>query len=112
MNERPKALWLEALRSDRYEQTYGRMRGNRAAPEGFCPLGLLCELYRKETGQGDWTENGTFILGAEMRLGYPPQRVAEWAGFEDWTGAYTEIGGANDRKVSFAEIADIIEDQL
>ena len=122
MHPRPKQLWLEALRSGKYDQTFSRLRRMEADedPEGFCCLGVLCDIFRKETGCGEWTDEGAFVLGGEKEVGAPPWEVAQWAGFiyrqpfveVDWEEDSVEIAEENDRFTSFAEIADIIEEQL
>jgi hypothetical protein len=44
MNPHAKEVWLAALRSDEYAQTTGTLHDS----EGFCCLGVLCDLYKKE----------------------------------------------------------------
>lgn len=47
--------WVEALRSGEYKQfKYGLTNDERSA---FCCLGVACEVYRKETGLGMWSQN-------------------------------------------------------
>ena len=129
MNKRVKQLWLEALRSGEYDQTVGRLQRTDADghPEGFCCLGVLCDLYRKETGRGEWDEDGYFVLDGDAEVGAPQDEVAWWAGIwenensgvitqpyveVDWDEKPVPISEENDRFASFAEIADIIEEQL
>jgi hypothetical protein len=40
MNQEIKAKWVEALRSEKYEQTNGILRSEN----GFCCLGVLCDV--------------------------------------------------------------------
>ena len=44
MHKRIKRIWLEALRGGKYEQTTGVLRSKK---DGFCCLGVLCDLYIK-----------------------------------------------------------------
>jgi hypothetical protein len=46
MNPEIKARWVAALRSGEYQQTTGNLR----TENGFCCLGVLCDLHSKATG--------------------------------------------------------------
>lgn len=75
-----KAAWVEALRSDEYARTHATLHFGG----GFCCLGVLCELHRRELG-GEWEEypNGQGrkrYMGAGGRL---PVEVQAWAGLMD-----------------------------
>jgi len=72
VNKRVKKLWVEALRSGEYEQTTGRLR----YMDAFCCLGVLCDLYVKETGKIE-TEVYRFSEGVL------PIDVADWSGFRE-----------------------------
>jgi hypothetical protein len=89
--------WVAALRSGEYTQ--GTRALNRDGK--FCCLGILCDLYHKETGQGAWivqpyigddktlafTTNPTDpdavspITGTRLYTnhGMPPLKVWDWA---------------------------------
>lgn len=41
MNKGIKDRWITALRSEKYSQTKGNLRDD----EGYCCLGVLCDLY-------------------------------------------------------------------
>ena len=110
-NREHMRLWVEALRSGRYEQTTGRLRGET----GYCCLGVACDI----SGLADWAEAGSDEYpwsygGAEEIL---PDGVAEWLGVEDvspmvfWELRDTqeELASLNDEGRTFAEIADAIE---
>lgn len=111
-------LWIDALRSGEYEQGSGALQTRDGK---FCCLGVLCDVYRKETGDGAWvndvdskpfkTDNGMYG-GA-----YPPVRVYVWLGVE-----YIDLGTvegiygpvmpvvANDTlRWTFDQIADALE---
>lgn len=106
-----KAKWVAALRSGEYNQDDGELRSR----DGFCCLGVLCDLHSRETG----TEWGTDTLGNPTyggRRGHPPWFVDEWAKFAT---IRVQIGGKtqdldyhNDNGRTFLEIAQAIEDQL
>lgn len=43
-------LWLAALRSGEYKQATGVLNNGN----GFCCLGVACDVYAKQTGKGKW----------------------------------------------------------
>ena len=71
-----KEMWVNALPN--YEQTTGALRiGDR-----FCCLGVLCDLYVKETGNLSWERNEDdkgheYYIGDD--LDYLPHEVMKWA---------------------------------
>jgi hypothetical protein len=121
MNERIKKLWLDALRSDKYKQARDRLRDG----DGFCCLGVLCDIVKNDVG-GRWEgpeDNAQFIVGYEHATGALPAAVQELAGLKQANpeieaimikdeNAPVSLAGMNDHGVSFAEIADIIEEHL
>ena len=75
MNKRVKRLWVEALKSGKYQQQgEGRLRQGK----WFSPLGVLCELFIQEEKVGYWTYGKFF--GCDFIL---PAIVMEWAELED-----------------------------
>lgn len=64
--------WVKALRSGKYTQT----KNNLCNDVGHCCLGVLCELYIKDTKDNIKSENGTFDGESEL---LPPCVIA-WAG--------------------------------
>lgn len=120
MNADVKKRWLEVLRSGEYAQAGGALRSD----VGYCCLGVLCDLYVKD-GHAEWHFNqdmdndvsyDIFDEGAHL-----PGRVMDWAGlnssdpyvetgFDEWGNA--SLAELNDSDISFAQIADLIEEQL
>lgn len=112
MNPEIKAKWVAALRSGEYVQTQAVLRTG----DGFCCLGVLCDLYDKE----GW---GKEFFPSQ---GIPPDGVREWAGFpvSEYDpearptpavvidGVHEALYTHNDKGCTFAEIADAIEKQL
>lgn len=120
MNPEIKAKWIAALRSGEFTQGSGALR--RADTDRFCCLGVLCELYRRDTGQGEWTKFSSrfpcvnekmVFLGA---LNVLPPAVSHWAGlYGDNNPVVSGVCLAqrnDDIGESFAEIADIIDAAL
>lgn len=121
MNPEVKAKWVAALESGEFQQGQGQLR--TMAGE-FCCLGVLCEMYRRETGSGEWDES-KFITENERGKGTPPEVVGKWAGFEgDYVNPEVFIdglqqsvaefndGGGGHSPKTFAEIAAAIREQL
>ena len=100
-----RRLWVEALRSGKYEQGRHRLRDNE---NGFCCLGVACDVF----GPDDW--DGLKFLG---EVSYLPPAVMEFFGISDRRAFYrhdlmkTTLADQNDKGKSFAEIADIIESE-
>jgi hypothetical protein len=133
MNPQIKARWVAALRSGDYTQVEGRLNKN---DEGFCCLGVLCEIavedgiVNKKLASELGYEHDSFAYlddGINDRT-YPqfdvlPHNVKDWAGIRDtnpevkWEHKGEEdeypLSALNDDfKLTFTEIADIIEEQL
>lgn len=109
MKHEVKQKWLAALRSGEYKQ--GRDALCNIDNE-FCCLGVLCDIFRKETNNGEWSKIGTFFLNDDSYVDFLPTEVAYWAGLEV-TNPTPEnspsLSYMNDHGSSFATIADIIE---
>jgi hypothetical protein len=115
MNPEIKAKWVAALRSGNYDQSTEYLQ----TANGYCCLGVLCEIYRNEKG-GDWKQEEKCISFNESSQ-VPPNYVSEWAGIylseqriiEVTIGEEREsVAAHNDSGKTFAEIADAIEEQL
>lgn len=117
MIESVKQLWLKALRSGKYKQG----RNNLRTEDEFCCLGVLCDLYQKETGQGSWEEDiaerKRFLDGTgDDSLKVLPAGVKDWAGVAvgnpDVFGGEDSCAGLNDNGEDFLYIANAIEESL
>lgn len=110
MNKRIAELWISELRSGKYPQTVGCL----ASSEGFCCLGVLCEVYQKDTGNliEEINENGDYVYGWEDE--FLPEPVAQWAevGSEDPSACGAKLSSLNDNGMSFEEIASVIEKNI
>lgn len=108
-------LWIETLLSGEYEQGYHQLRSG----DTFCCLGVACDIYKKETGEGRWTETGTFYPGESGSKSSTtlPVKVREWFGLEDNDPLITKespgcgmtLSDLNDDYNDFNEIASYIE---
>lgn len=123
MNQQIKQKWVDALLSGKYKQGMGMLRSRN---DKFCCLGVLCDLYVKETG-AMWSKKAStshyMIGGIDDIL---PLEVAEWAGcdqsppviarYVDKRGKMKEqnqtLGDINDFGVRFTTIATYIKEQL
>lgn len=125
-------LWIKALRSGEFKQTSSRLRRTDG---GFCCLGVLCELYRRETGKGEWVEpirdyrhDNPMVIpfdvdseNSESEKDFAtsglPGEVMRWSGVQDSLGLVriTEpisLSAMNDAGESFESIADVIQDHM
>lgn len=127
MNAEIKTKWLEALRSGEYQQGREALLKVHSYGQRYCCLGVLCDLYRKETGRGRWEEpdptlfdscSMPFVLGNESTHGLPLEEVRAWAELSsnspkvEFNGGLHPIDKINDDGASFEEIANLIETQL
>ena len=129
MNENAEK-WVAALRSGDYDQTKSFLRDDK----GFCCLGVACDLYRKDTGDGKWKRKWMllkskhyygFSFGSRNAKGEQvsglPVPVSQWLGVGNALGNYdplptgngkmASLSMRNDSGNSFSEIADIIESE-
>jgi hypothetical protein len=122
MNAAVKAKWLEALRSGRFPQTHGTLRDK----VGYCCLGVLTELAQNEgvckmkSLDGEHHE----YLPVDSDPGLYGETagllgvVQDWAGIRNSTapeldyakyGVSSVIGLNDELRLTFAQIADVIE---
>ena len=112
MNPQIKQKWVSALRSGEYQQTQERLRKE----DGFCCLGVLCDLYGKENNV-EWNlANNGHNYEFQDKESHLPSSVMEWAGVGDQNpdinnGTKT-LAELNDIGYTFNEIADLIENHL
>jgi hypothetical protein len=131
MRKAVRDAWVAALRSGEYQQTIGALsRKNADDTRGYCCLGVLCEVARKDGLGIEIVEDHDTRLydGVSGEL---PDSVAEWAELTygvyqldqnpilgdhdaaEWNDGYDydeETG--EESRASFAEIADLIEEHI
>jgi hypothetical protein len=112
LNPEFKAKWLEALRSGKYKQTTGVLR----SAEGFCCLGVACDLVDPDS----WSTPNDFgyTHGAARTTAIPGNDVQK-AMFGDWFIGETfdpltsrNDGGEGRKRQSFKQLANLIERHL
>lgn len=115
MNSEVKAKWLEALRSGEYVQGTGLLRSQ---DDKFCCLGVLCDLAVKDEviAEPERPTHGGYRYGDDSRWDAGlPNEVRKWSGVADLMGltpSGRELAHLNDTGSTFAQIADIIEEEF
>jgi hypothetical protein len=123
MNSERLNLIVNELRRGEFIQGEGCLR----QPGSHCALGVACEVFRRQTGQGRWVQVGhrfSFVASGEGR-GYglwsetamPAPEVTRWylhdpqdPRLEDELNMlFQEVAMRNDRGVPFGELARMIE---
>ena len=104
---------LVALRSGEYEQTRSTLQDSN----GYCCLGVMCDVYERETGDEIKRDFDDYIKGHSL-LHLP--KVQQWVGLFDKFGKFgkyisvdeSSLAMMNDRDgKTFSEIADFIESE-
>ena len=118
MNPIIKEKWLTALRSGKFKQGKEELR---TLENKFCCLGVLCDIYRKETKLGKWGKNrfNRFHFTNTKKnnqkfedQGVLPLSVQQWAELPERNPSIYKqmsLANLNDSGSTFQEIADIIE---
>jgi hypothetical protein len=118
MNKAIKRAWIKALRSGKYKQGSNRLQ----TPDGrFCCLGVLCEVYKEQTGRGKWISDTTgqpvFKYRKNVAASVLPLHVMKWAELTDTDPILSDDGQSaadlNDSgRFGFKRIATRIEKHL
>lgn len=117
MNREHVQLWIDALRSGKYK----KLRNALHRDDRFCALGVACEVYREQTGRGEWAPADMhalrlFIDGETGTRSFcaPPAAVSRWYGLNtEWNEKVRAIIILNDSKrARFATIAKYLEKAL
>lgn len=99
-----KAKWIEALRSGKYKQGTGVLRGkDLSGKTRHCCLGVLCEILPPIPGVD--------VEDRLMNRGLPGLEVQTFCQIKD--GEFDKLAHMNDTKrLTFSQIADYIEEHL
>lgn len=96
---------IAAMRSGEFRQCRDDLRDGNA----FCAVGLICEVYRRETGRGEW-DGHCFVLGDNRNHGTLDADTREALGLTKQETNVIEMH--NDAGVSLSVIADYVEKKL
>ena len=110
MKEDAKKKWVEALRSGKYQQGTSCLKNGNE----FCCLGVLTDIYHKETGIGEWDRIARFKSPNEKESSILPNEVRDWAELEscDPNVKKGALSSLNDAGTSFELLANYIEAEL
>lgn len=113
MNPVAKELWLSALRSGEFMQGVGSLLNN----DRHCCLGVLSEVAIRSgvevmKGACNVSDCGCNRVTFDDHTSYHPASVGNWAGLSPSSEAANTLAFKNDVGVTFAEIADWIEENL
>jgi len=129
MKPQVKEKWVSALRSGQYGQTTRILKTINGDKASFCCLGVLCNLFIEENPDYAWNDSygqrddsktySSFVKkseGGSLADASLPVQVCEWAGIatnNPVIGHGLDAIQANDEvRLSFIDIADIIEDKV
>lgn len=108
-----RKLWVEALRSGKYQQGREVLRRFDGFDHQFCCLGVACDLFAAHEGALSWSLTDSFDGQTQIL----PVAVRNWLGLRDRNGSYGDddhhaaLDAHNDSGWSFESIADIIESE-
>lgn len=115
MNQAIAVQWVAALRSGKYDQKQGQLRGECLT--SFCCLGVLCDLHAQaypHDNEKQWDLSKYMDMDDVL-----PEIVMKWAELRCNDGylpngslhisGYSSLAEANDAGIKFPEIADFIE---
>ena len=126
MNSQIKQKWIDSLRSGKYQQGQSKLYSS----DGFCCLGVLCDIYAKEVGDKSWVMKDPDYKFDTEKFDYwyfddqsecLPKCVQDWAELNEndpvvtnrIVGEYiTTLASMNDKGVTFEDLAEMIEAQL
>lgn len=114
--------WIAALRSGEYKQTKGALR----KADGFCCLGVLCDLTRKEgLVSTDWKERlvttnrlyfadgkGNDVYEFDGVRSWPTGKIRSLIEIDKFPISFGQLAERNDNGASFESIAADIEQAL
>ena len=115
-NANVRTLWIEALRSGEYKQTREYLHN----PQGYCCLGVLCDIFRKQNPSScEWVlpqDKGSYVFstneeedGWVQEESYPPILVRDWAGLS-YSNMMALAKLNDDDHFTFNEIANVLEE--
>lgn len=111
MNPVVRTLWVRALTDGSYRQATAVLRQNKwFGRDRFCVNGVLCDLFHKETGRGEWQKRpyGSRWFTAEPNsyrddIYVIPTAVLEWAALTPDQARI--LAHRNDKGTTFMDLA-------
>lgn len=112
MNPKVKKMFVKALRSGKYRQTYNILH----LENSFCVLGVLCNLYIKKHKDAQWRNQvgvtEYFIsMNRDFSFSFPPKEILDWSGLEEGDANLLIELNDEDEK-TFSWLANFIEKKL
>ena len=108
MNEQVKDKWVAALKSGKYKQARGYLK----TENGYCCLGVLCELFIAESNElnvGGYDHITTY----NRECAYLPAEVLRWADMRyvngRASGLISSVSFVNDNADDFTSSIEYIE---
>lgn len=107
MKAKIKERWIRALTSGKYKKTTDELK---CGDKSFCALGVLHEVYRKDTKKGEWIWDDSedmykFKVGKQIGdVSRIHPSVMKWAGTKN-SRAGIDVG-VDYKKVDMVEIND------
>jgi hypothetical protein len=80
MKQEIKKQWIAALMGDEYKQGQRALRSVHEGEVTYCCLGVLCDIYSKETGTPWIPERDSEVFRMLNLSGTLPDAVQEWSG--------------------------------
>lgn len=127
MNSHIKQKWVDALRSGKYHQGQSKLYSG----DGFCCLGVLCDIYANQVGDITWVKKDPSKTVDDDKWDYwyfddqsevLPECVSKWAELDENDPVVTKdivgqdylttLASLNDKGVTFEDLAEVIEEQL
>lgn len=119
VNKEIKAKWIEALRSGKYIQAKGQLHDG----DGFCCLGVLCDVLGVNKEYDEERRSWYFGNGPDRDWEVLPGRTRDAAELGGCCGQlprkvqfnekeFEDLAHLNDAGADFNFIADVIEKQL
>jgi len=117
MNVEIKKKWLEALESGEYQKGKDSLKTENK----FCCLGVLCDIYIKETGKGKWKKliahaYSHFMEEEIEEATVLPESVMVWAELKDNNPSinndYHSITALNDASETFEDVIEAIKKEF
>lgn len=109
-----KAALVKIVRDCELPVGSGALRS--AEPERYCLLGIVCELYRRQTELGEWVicddkKTYSFALGQTRRSALAPLKVEEWAGLNTYESCFM-VRTSDEKPLRGPALADYIEREI